>query len=299
MWVAPVKTVLRMRTTAENFSETAHTVNYFNGSNARDPGPLFYPVVLALRSTPILWLGLIAGVVLIVRAKSEQDRRLRSVAWAYWVFAIVFLGVITLGAKKLDRYVLPALEALNIVSAFGLAFVIENIGTRTLHAAAAAGKRQWILNGAVAALLIMSAVQLMPVWPLTLRAYNPLLGGYAGAQKILPVGGGESAEAGRALSASPYAGEWIAVSDMVGTAPYFAGELVANTAAGLTRADFMLFTASDFQLTPDVTQKWIGEATPVMTITVQGRPYAWLYPNQALAVEQAHFKALYQAADAI
>ena len=64
MWVAPVKTILRMRTTAENFSETAHAVNFFNGSNARDPGPLFYPVVLAFRSTPILWLGLIAGVIL-------------------------------------------------------------------------------------------------------------------------------------------------------------------------------------------------------------------------------------------
>ena len=138
MWVAPIKTILRMRTTAENFSETAHAVNFFNGSNARDPGPLFYPVVLAFRSTPILWLGLIAGIVLIVRAKSEHDRRLRSIAWVYWVFAIVFLGVITLGAKKLDRYVLPALEALYIVSALGLAFVIEQtIGTAEFSADAA------------------------------------------------------------------------------------------------------------------------------------------------------------------
>ena len=33
--------------------------------------------------------------------------------------------MITLGAKKLDRYVLPALEALTIVSACGLAFAID------------------------------------------------------------------------------------------------------------------------------------------------------------------------------
>src|SRR5512139_1672478 len=164
MWVAPVKTILRMRTTAENFSETAHAVNYFNGSNARDPGPLFYPVVLAFRSTPILWLGLIAGVILIVRAKSEQDRRLRSIAWAFWVFAIVFLGVITLGAKKLDRYVLPALEALYIVSAFGLAFVIENIGTRALRADVTGKKRQWVLNAVVVVLLGVSVAQFIPVW---------------------------------------------------------------------------------------------------------------------------------------
>jgi hypothetical protein len=298
MWVAPIKTILRMRTTAENFSETAHAVNFFNGSNARDPGPLFYPIVLVFRSTPILWLGLIAGVILVIRAKSEPDRRLRSIAWVYWVFAIVFIGVITLGAKKLDRYVLPALEALYIVSAMGLAFVIENIGTR-IHADAADNRRQRALNGAVAALLIISALQFAPVWPLTLRAYNPLLGGYARAQQILPVGGGESAEVGRALNVSPYANGRIGVSDMVGTAPYFSGELVANTAAGLTQADRLLVTASDVQLTPDDTQKWIGAATPIMTFTVQGQPYGWLYPNQALAVEREHFTAQYQPADAI
>ncbi len=302
MWVAPVKTILRMRTTAENFSETAHAVNFFNGSNARDPGPLFYPVVLAFRSTPILWLGLIAGVFLIIRAKSEHDRRLRSVAWVYWVFAIVFIGVITLGAKKLDRYVLPALEALYIVSALGLAFTIEAIGAR-LHAAADK-KRIWILNAIVAALLVISALQWVPVWPLTLRAYNPLLGGYDRAQQVLPVGGGESAEIGRDLGASPYAGEVIAASDLVGTAPFFNGSLIATTDAGLTRADRLLVTASDRQLTPDETQQWIGDAqksavTPVLTFTVQGQPYAWLYPNQALAVEREQFAAQHQPADAL
>ena len=72
------------------------------------------------------------------------------------------------------------------------------------------------------------------------------------AKQVLPVGGGESAEVGRALNTSPYAGESIAVSDMVGTAPYFTGELRAEYGG---RADagrlIVVFTASDFQLTPD------------------------------------------------
>jgi len=307
MWVQPIGTLQLMSSTAEKFSETAHAVNFFNGSYDRDPGPLFYPVVLAFRSTPIMWLGLIAGIILIVRAKSEQDRRLRSIAWAYWVFAIVFLGVITLGAKKLDRYVLPALDALYIVSALGLAFAIENIGTRTLalparasvNADAADKKRKQVLNGTVVALLVISALQFIPVWPLTLRAYNPLLGGYAGAQKILPVGGGESAEVGRALQTSTAATQNIAVSDVIGTAPYFSGGLMANSAAGLALADSILFTASDFQLTPDVAQKWIGSASPALTITVQGQPYAWLYPNQWLAAQQQRLQENYQPGDVL
>ncbi len=332
MWVAPVKTILRMRTTAENFSETAHAVNFFNGSNERDPGPLFYPVVLAFRSTVVLWLGLSAGVILIVRARSAEEKRRRSVAWIYWVFALVFLGVITLGAKKLDRYVLPALEALSIVGALGLAFVIEKIGTRLSAASLRAlsakqspapteiasslesaprndelefvgsaqdTKRKWLLNGAVVVLLLISAIQFIPVWPLTLRAYNPLLGGYAAAQAVLPVGGGESAEVGFALNSPWLAGHSLAVSDIVGTAPFFQGPLTPLTEAGLTGADYVVLTASDFQLTPEVTRHWIGDTPPVITVTVQGQPFAWVYLNHWLAVEREHLEAQHQATDAL
>jgi 4-amino-4-deoxy-L-arabinose transferase-like glycosyltransferase len=294
MWVAPVKTILRMRTTAENFSETAHAVNFFNGSNDRDPGPLFYPVVVAFRSSLALWLGLIASVFLIVRARSEAEKRLRSTAWIYWVFAIIFLGVITLGAKKLDRYVLPALEALTIISACGLAFVM---GSLRLPKSGRL-RKSWdaVLNGAVVGLLLISALQFMPVWPLTLRAYNPLLGGYANAQKILPVGGGESAEVGRALKDASLVSGTVALSDIVGTAPYYSGTVIANNAAGLTMADHILLTASDFQLTPNAVRQWIRPTAAVLTITVQGQPYAWLYPNRWLAAQQQHFSQ-FQAGD--
>ncbi len=295
MWVAPIKTVLRMRTTAENFSETAHTVNFFNGRNDRDPGPLFYPAVMAFRSTPVFWLGLIASVILIVRARSEYDKRLRSVAWVYWVFALVFVGVITLGAKKLDRYVLPTLEALVIVGAMGLAFIIDQIGTRMRTSR----QRKWILNGIVVLILLLSAVQFAQVWPLPLRAYNVLWGGYETAKNVLPVGGGESAEVGHVLSTPLLLGHVIAASDIVGAAPFFPGRLVPATEAGLTQADYFLWTASDFQLTPDMAQKWVGDIQPVFTVTVQGQPFAWLYQNLWLNADRQRLQEQRQPDDAV
>ena len=302
MWVAPIKTILRMRTTAENFSETAHAVNFFNGSNARDPGPLFYPAVLAFRSSPVLWLGLITGVILLVGARTEEEKRLRSIALIYGVFALVFIGVITLGAKKLDRYVLPALEALVIGGALGCAFVLKKLSERPSTAptrgSAQDARRAWILNSAVAALLIISALQFVPVWPLTLRAYNLALGGYASAKSMLPVGGGESAAVGRALNDPAFAGQTIAASDIVGTAPFDAGGLAPLTDAGLTGADYFVLTASDFQLTPDDAQHWAGKLPPVLTVTVQGTPFAWLYPNHWLAVEREHLTAQSSTTDA-
>ena len=315
MWVAPLKTILRMRTTAENFSETAHAVNFFNGSNARDPGLLFYPAVIAFRSSPVLWLGLIASVIMFARARSEAAKRLRATAWIYGVFALVFIGVITLGAKKLDRYVLPALESLLIVSAFGLAFVIEQLGQHSERSHTAAesknarpstppysvqdAKRKWLLNGVVVTLLIISAAQFLPVWPLTLRAYNPLLGGFAGAKNMLPVGGGENAEVGRMLNTAVPAGQIVAASDVVGTAPFFAGTLAPLTEAGLTRADYFVVTTADFQLTPDDTRRWLGNTPPVITVTVQGEPFAWLYANHWLAIEREHLAAQPPASAAV
>ena len=289
MWIAPVAVVNSLADTAQKFSETAHAVNFFNGSNERDPGPLFYPAALAFRSTPIVWLGLIAAIVLIVRAKSEHARRLRSMAWIYGVFALVFLGVIALGAKKLDRYALPALEALNVTGAIGLAFVIARLS----HSRKSIGPLLIVTS------LVVTALPILTTWPYALRAYNPLLGGYVGASAVLPVGGGENSEVGRALAASPYAASVIAATDLVGTAPFFAGALVAANPAGFTQADDLLFTSADFQLTPDFVQRWIGDAAPVLTVTAQNQALAWLYPNQWLAADRQRLIDDRQPGDAV
>lgn len=299
MWAAPLKALQRLTETAEKHSETAHAVNFFVGKSERDPGAAFYPVVAAFRSTPILWLGLIAFVALLARARSEADMRLRGAAWPFWLFAIVFLGVITLGAKKLDRYVLPTLEALNVIGAIGLAFVIDLI-TRHSSTTPQRGSAQsaW-LNGLLALALVITASQFLTVWPLTLRAYNPLLGGYDGASRALPVGGGESAEVARELNDPLIASRSIAATDIVGTAPFFEGTLWPATLEGFAKADLLLFNASDVQLTPDVVEMWTAGTAPVKTITVQGQPFAWLYHNRYLNIDRQHLTQQRQPGDAL
>ena len=277
MWVAPFAALGRMAGTAERFSEQAHAVNYFFGSHDRDPGALFYPAVIAYRSTPILWAGLVTTLGLILRARSDDEKRLRAASLLYGLFAILFVGLITVGAKKLDRYVFPALLALDIVGAMGLAFAIEKLAAIRQRVPAL------VLAASISLCLLITAAQFTSVWPLTLWAYNPILGGYDGASRALPVGGGESAEIGAALSASPYASKRIAISDIVGAAPFFAGDLVPNDETGYTRADYILLTAPDFQLTPESSQAWSDSITPVLTVTVQNRAFAWLYPNRWLA----------------
>jgi hypothetical protein len=369
MWVKPIAALGRMASTAEKFSEFAHAVNYFFGSLERNPGPWFYPVVIAFRSTPILWAGLIAVILLIFRARTpgkfvtlsnakglalpsetpalhasrqrgasvrrsaqhdsqanNNEKSLRAIALIYFLFAILFIGLIALGAKKLDRYVFPAMLALDIVGALGLAYAIGLIADRvsilsgevnrkihlgvegrdlTQASRPSTAQRSFgslFRSGCfylfVIACFVIASIQFISVWPLTLRAYNPLLGGFDGATRALPAGGGESAEVARELAASPFASKVIAVSDIVGTAPFFPGKLAPNDEAGFARADYMLFNASDFQLTPDVPQNWIG-AAPVLTFTVQSQNFAWLYPNQWLLNDQQRLIDQRQAGDAL
>jgi hypothetical protein len=189
------------------------------------------------------------------------------------------------------------LEALNIVGALGLALVVSKLAARSeRNAVKSKSALPTILIGLA---LAITALQFIVVWPLTLRAYNLLLGGYDGASLALPVGGGEGTEIASALASSPFASKRIAVSDVVGTAPFYSGELVLADDAGMTRADYMLFNTSDFQLTPASTQKWIGDSSSVFTITIQGQPFAWLYPNQWLAADRQRLIDQRQPGDAL
>lgn len=296
MWVAPLKALKSLTDTAEKHSETAHAVNYFFGNSERDPGAAFYPVALAYRSTIVLWLGLIAFGALIGRGRSEAARRLQATAWPYWVFAIVFTGLITLAAKKLDRYMLPTLEALNVIGAIGLAYVIDRLVRSSKSTSSSFQRWGWMLSTALAVIVVMA--QFVVVWPLTLRAYNPVLGGYAGAARALPVGGGESGEVAAVLNRSPFASSVIAATDIVGLAPFFRGKLLPATATGLAQSDYLLFTASDVQLTPELAQAWTSGLTPVLTATVQGQPFAWLYDNVWLTADRQRAQQL-AAADAV
>ena len=286
MWAAPVQALQKLTETAEKHSETAHAVNFFFGQSERDPGAAFYPVVAAFRSTPVLWLGLIAALILIIRARTDRDRQLRGAMWPYWVFAILFMGVVTLAAKKLDRYVLPSLEALNVIGAIGLAYALDLIAKHSSTSPQRGSAPKAWSGIAIALALGMTAAQFLGVWPLTLRAYNLILGGYGGASRALPVGGGESGEVAAALNQSAFTTDVIAATDIVGLAPFTRGPLVPTTEAGLAQADYMLFNASDFQLTPEFAKPWTNGLTPILTLTVQSQPFAWLYENAWLKADR-------------
>ncbi|MFN0074288.1 MAG: ArnT family glycosyltransferase [Chloroflexota bacterium] len=196
----PVETISRMvRFTLAEGGQPHRPGNFFMGQPVADPGPLFYPVALAYRLTPVTLAGL--GCLFLVSWWQPRFLKLATPVWALIVLVISFALFMTLGAKKLDRYILPAVPLIDVLAGFGLWTAAVDLSARLR------GATQWIqrLPGA----LLAAAVLLQPLaWqsslPYPLSYYNTALGGGTAAQRMLLVGWGEGLDQAAAyLNAQP------------------------------------------------------------------------------------------------
>jgi hypothetical protein len=251
--------------------------NFFLGQPVEDPGPLYYPVMLAFRLGPIALFGLLALPLAFVLARRRGHAPpAASPAPVLWLLAYVLLFVLmmTLGAKKLDRYMLPAIVVLHLLAGVGLWSL-----ARQLRPAGTI---------AIAALLLIQAGLLWRSHPYPVAAYNPLLGGIAGAREAILVGWGEGLEQVAAyLNARPNAGRLTATVHYVNVLrPLFNGQSiniapyqVEGPGIGRPGVDYFVIyvNAAQRQTIPPLAELAIEAGPPEFTAFVHGEAYAWLY----------------------
>ena len=100
---------------------TPHNVeHFFLGQVLYDPGWLYYPLVLCIRTTP-LTLPLALGACLFLWKKHRQEGYARQFQIALGLVAVVLLFTLCLSltSKKFSRYLLPAFPILEILAAIG------------------------------------------------------------------------------------------------------------------------------------------------------------------------------------
>jgi hypothetical protein len=120
MWVQPITTLQLMAVETSDYVEQHVNVNYFLGQPTNDPGLIFYPVAYLFRATPFVLIGLVGAVVVAWRNRAPFDTpQRRATAVALAIFAVVFALIITIGAKKFDRYLLPAFLPLDVLAGMG------------------------------------------------------------------------------------------------------------------------------------------------------------------------------------
>ncbi len=236
---------------------------FFLGQAAFDHGPLFYPVALLLRLSPLVLVGL-----LLIIWNARNRRKLRAFCTTENVilllWAVGFVAAITLAAKKFDRYALPAIPALTLLAAWGWARLKE---------------RRWLLPGLVAVQL----VYLLVFVPYPLGAFNPLTGGPWVAERAITVGWGEAlGAAGRWLAAQPGVVEETAVASIAPSfAPFFPGQTLLDTPENRQQADYLVVTLNGRQLAGDDGQPPVPGAELLHVVRFGGLDQAWIYRNPA------------------
>jgi len=147
-----------------------------------DPGWLFYSVNYLWRETPVVLLGLFLAALMAARLQGILARAEGRVV-AFWLLlaAGLFALLMTLGAKKFDRYLLPVFPFMATLAALGWWSLLEPVFARRPRGAP-------LLLGA---LVMAQAVGTLATFPYYLSYYNPLLGGARRAPDVMLIGWGE------------------------------------------------------------------------------------------------------------
>ena len=262
---------------------TPHNVeHFFLGQVLYDPGWLFYPLVLCIRTAP-LTLPLAFGGCLFLWRKRHQEgyaRRFR-IALALVGVVLLFTLCLSLTSKKFSRYLLPAFPILEILAAIGFfeflkwgySYIDSRFGTET---------NSQKLTFSIAALLCLSLIQILPVLRL-----HPYYGTYynlcfklADIRKIITVPAAVGLDlAAEHLNRKPNAQELhVQASPLSGQFfyQYFIGQTHRADEGEAVVPDYEVVHIRDSQV-GRIPQTGTLDGDLEHVITLNGIDYVWIY----------------------
>ena len=272
MWTNPGFVFRRVIEGSRNQTANPHELgNFFWFASRDDPGPFFYPVAWALRTTPFVLIGLIA--LPFVRRNVSH----RAPVMCLLLFSLGYTILMTFSLKKFDRYILPVFALLCAPAALGWEGLIRRVLARWRSAV-------WLQGGVALAIVAACVAMVLPTRPYYTAYYNPVFGGPRVAQKVLLIGWGEGLEqAAEYLNAKPDAAS-LHVSSMSSAelAPFFRGTTTNALETSLVDPDYFLTYASRVQrgFAPELLTQIKGQEPEFVARSRNGVTYAWVYENR-------------------
>ena len=264
---------------------TPHNVeHFFLGQVLYDPGWLYYPLVLCIRTTPLTLPLVFAGCLLLWR-KRHQEGYARQFRIALALVAVVLLFTLCLSftSKKFSRYLLPAFPMLEILAAIGF-YEFLKWGYSYIDSRFGTEANPQKLTFSIVTILCLFLIQILPVLLL-----HPYYGTYynlcfklTDIRKITTVGEGGGAGydlAAKYLNSKPNAQE-LRVQTFPPSSqfffPYFTGQPRWTDAGEAVIPDYEVVHIRQSQA------GWVpqtgtlnGELEHV--ITLNGIDYVWIY----------------------
>jgi hypothetical protein len=297
MWVNPIGTLQNMFEGAFGYAVGGHGANFFNGMVYR-PGmiswtdaPLYYLVSILWRSTPITIFGLLVAILAGIKKISPFDnQRIRDAALALVLFSLLFVAFMTLGGKKLDRYIMPAIPPLLLTAGLGWYALADWLHTKISQLQG--WGIQAVLLGLVAGLQLASAI---PHFPYYLTYYDPLMGGGKKAPEVMMIGMGEGLDQAAAYLNKKTGSEDMLVLSSIAygsTSFFFEGraeqmfrfdhKLSAEKRQILKEVDYALVYVNGWQRTTAELDFFAG-AMPEKVIRLNWIEYVRIYPRSELS----------------
>ena len=245
-----------------------------------DPGLLFYPVIFLLRVTPLALIGLLIGAALLVQyARAKWGRPWRAWfdergMWAVLAYVLLYVGGMSLGSHKQDRFLMSVFPALDLLAALSFVTLVERWRWPA--------RQVWVAG---AAMLALQLITMLPFHPYYFSYFNPLAGGGPAATRLTRIGWGEGMD-----QVADYLNSLDNPNNLtVATRFYkyllgFDGTPINLGADGeWLQADKIVFYIQQSQRmldpSPGLIRYFQDHVPPEKTITINRIEYAQIYPN--------------------
>lgn len=273
LWADPMRVATLMLTGVEVEGGRPHqSGNFFLGQPDNSPGPLFYPVALALRTTPWSLLGLLVLPLTWWRTPKPDRRMLAMLAG----FVIMFVLAMSLFPKRFNRYLIPCWPAVDILAAYGLAALARWLPLAEIP-------RRAVAIGIAVAVSVVACVNAVFWHPYEMAAFNQVLGGAQAGARTFIVGWGEGMEqVATWLNQQPdITGVVTATPRKEPLQPYLIHGAQSATPPGDSfdpQTGYVVMYVRDTQggVWPPFDQ-FYGKIPPLYTVTIHGVEYAWVW----------------------
>ena len=277
MWVRPLDTLNLTYSETRRYTVSPHPnpLLFMGQTTLDDPGPLFYPVNLSLKTTEIAFLFFFVGLSSLLGRKLDRRRRLALLLAA--AFVVFFTAQMTLGQKKAARYELPAFQFVDVVAGVGIVHAVQWL----------ARGRRWLFNLGLFLIIAAQFAVSIPRHPYYGTHYNRIFGSPKAILEKGIVAGQEQGEgldeAAAYLNGLPKSSLLVVGAQIEGFfSQYFQGKTVPMTDDGYREVDYLVF-ARNWVVRGKDAWKWksLWEAyrlrQPKLVVTFDGVPYVWVY----------------------
>ena len=283
MWVSPVGVISFIFGRAAEVGFVSHK-SFFFGRDVEVSNFLYYIVAVPYRMTPITLLSIPLWITAFFDRRSKYfNSNSKKSMMLFTIFAAGYSIMMSIPNKRGERYLLPALLILIILSAAGICWLAERINISRFVL------KEKLKSKTVSLFLIFALMSIATtatmdalVFPHYLSYYNPILGGGRTAYRNILVGWGEGMkDAADYLNSKPDAEAMnISVWYEQSITPFFKGKARSmgfyNDKGDV---DYVLLYINEIQRyrIKEMVEKYYFNSKPEKIIWLNNIPYVFIY----------------------